>query len=326
MLIKKIGILTSGGDSPGMNCAIRAVTRTALGNGLEVFGALKGYQGLIDNQFVELDRSSVGNILQTGGTILQTSRSEDFRTKEGRKKAHENLRSQNIDALIILGGNGSFKGAKYFSDEFNLPVVGIPCTIDNDISGTDYTIGFDTAVQCAVDAVDRIRDTASSHERTFIIEVMGRRSPAIAVHVGVCCGAENIVFPYRKVNYDRIAQDIKSGIKKGKNSSIIIVGEGEKPGLSSEVQSILERDHQIPAHMCILGHIQRGGAPTHQDRFISSKMGNLAVKYLFESKDKLPVATVVVNGQVITTALDNCFETKIDYEKAYLELVRELSI
>ena len=198
MSIKKIGILTSGGDSPGMNCAIRAVTRTALGNGLEVCGALKGYQGSIDNQFVELDRSSVGNILQTGGTILQTSRSEDFRTKEGRKKAFENYKAQSIDALIVLGGNGSFKGAKYFSDEFNLPVVGIPCTIDNDISGTDYTIGFDTAVQCAVDAVDRIRDTASSHERTFIIEVMGRRSPAIAVHVGVCCGAKISFFLIEK--------------------------------------------------------------------------------------------------------------------------------
>ncbi len=325
MGINSIGILTSGGDSPGMNCAIRAVARTAIGKNISVFGVLRGYQGLIDNRFRQLDRSSVGNILQTGGTILQTSRSEEFRTKEGRKKAFDNMKAKAIDALIVLGGNGSFKGANLFSDEFGVPVVGIPSTIDNDISGTDYSIGFDTAVQSAIEAVDRIRDTASSHERTFIVEVMGRKSPSIAVHVGVCCGAENIVFPYKDVSYDRIANDIKSGINKGKTSSIIIVGEGDKPGLSYEVQKELENNHNLKAHVCILGHIQRGGAPTHQDRFIASKMGNTAVSYL--SKGNIKSAAICYQGgEVITKPLSDCFETKIDYEKNYLELVRSLSI
>ena len=186
--------------------------------------------------FRQLDRSSVGNILQTGGTILQTSRSEDFRTPEGRQKAFVNLKSKGIGALIVIGGNGSFKGAHIFSEEHAIPVIGIPATIDNDISGTEYTIGFDTAVQTAIEAVDKIRDTASSHDRTFIVEVMGRRSPAIAIHVGVCTGAENIVFPYKDVDYQRIADDIKRGIERGKTSSIIIVGEGDKAGLSTEVQ------------------------------------------------------------------------------------------
>ena len=325
MGIKSIGILTSGGDSPGMNCAIRAVARTAIGKNISVFGVLRGYQGLIDNRFRQLDRSSVGNILQTGGTILQTSRSEEFRTKEGRKKAFDNMKAKAIDALIVLGGNGSFKGANLFSDEFDVPVVGIPSTIDNDISGTDYSIGFDTAVQSAIEAVDRIRDTASSHERTFIVEVMGRKSPSIAVHVGVCCGAENIVFPYKDVSYDRIANDIKSGINKGKTSSIIIVGEGDKPGLSYEVQKELENNHNLKAHVCILGHIQRGGAPTHQDRFIASKMGNTAVSYLSQGNIK-SAAICYQGGEVITKPLSDCFETKIDYEKNYLELVRSLSI
>jgi len=325
MAIKSIGILTSGGDSPGMNCAIRAVTRTAIGKDISVFGILRGYQGLIDNRFRQLDRSSVGNILQTGGTILQTSRSDEFRTKEGRRKAFKNLQSKAIDALIVLGGNGSFKGANLFSDEFGVPVVGIPSTIDNDISGTSYSIGFDTAVQSAINAVDRIRDTASSHERTFIVEVMGRKSPSIAVHVGVCCGAENIIFPYKEVSYDRIASDIKNGINKGKTSSIIIVGEGDRPGLSYKVQEELESKHNLKAHVCILGHIQRGGAPTHQDRFIASKMGNIAVKHLCEGSLSSS-AICYNNGNVVTRPLRDCFETKIDYEKNYLELVRSLSI
>ena len=211
--MKNIGILTSGGDSPGMNCAIRAIVRTAIQHDLHVYGIQRGYQGLIQNEMKLLNVSSVGNIIHTGGTILQTSRSQDFITHHGRKKAFESLKKSDIDALIVLGGNGSFKGAKIFSEEFSVPVIGIPATIDNDISSTEYTIGFDTAVQTAIDAVDKIRDTASSHERTFIVEVMGRKSPAIAIHVGVCCGAENIVFPSMKVDTKRIASDIKRGIE-----------------------------------------------------------------------------------------------------------------
>ena len=322
--MKSIGILTSGGDSPGMNCAVRAVVRTAIQHNLKVLGIQRGYQGLIQNEVYELNVSSVGNIIHTGGTLLQTSRSMDFMKKEGRQQAFENLKKNGIDGLVILGGNGSFKGAKVFSDEFNIPVIGIPSTIDNDISGTDYTIGFDTAVQTAIDAVDKIRDTASSHERTFIVEVMGRKSPAIAVHVGVCCGAENIVFPSVEVDYNRIARDIKRGIERGKTSSIIIVGEGEKSGLSYDVQQALQDQHGISAHVCILGHIQRGGRPTHMDRFIGSKMGNQAIKDLLRGEKSR--AIIYQNGMVSSTSLENCFETKIDYEKPFLELVRTLSI
>jgi 6-phosphofructokinase 1 len=321
--MKSIGILTSGGDSPGMNCAIRAVVRTALGHHIKVFGIQRGYEGLINNQMKELDVSSVGNIIHTGGTILQTSRCRDFRNAQGRKQAYETLKSNNIDGLVILGGNGSFQGAKIFSEEYDIPVVGIPATIDNDISSTEYTIGFDTAVQTAIDAVDKIRDTASSHERTFIVEVMGRKSPAIAVHVGVCCGAENIVFPTKDLDSNRIAADINRGIKRGKTSSIIIVGEGERAGLSYEVQKELESKHKINAHVCILGHIQRGGRPTHHDRFIGSKMGNQAVKELIRGEKSR--AIIYQNGTVSSTGLANCFDTKIDYETPFLELVRSLS-
>ena len=322
--MKKIGILTSGGDSPGMNCAIRAVVRTAIQHKIKVYGIQRGYQGLIQNEMRELDVSSVGNIIHTGGTILQTSRSKEFMSFEGRQKAYQNLIKHGIEGLVVLGGNGSYKGAKIFSDEFKFPVIGIPSTIDNDISGTEYTIGFDTAVQTAIDAVDKIRDTASSHERTFLVEVMGRKSPAIAVHVGVCCGAENIVFPAKEIDTDRIAQDIQRGIKRGKTSSIIIVGEGEKAGLSYEVQKALEEKHKISAHVCILGHIQRGGRPTHMDRFIGSKMGNQAIKELVRGEKSR--AIIYQNGMVSSTGLENCFDTKIDYEKPFLELVRALSI
>jgi len=322
--MRSIAVLTSGGDSPGMNCAIRAVVRSALSEGLKVFGIQRGFQGLIKDEMKEMDVSSVGNIIHTGGTILQTSRCKEFHHLDGRKTAYDNLKKNNIDGLVLLGGNGSFKGAKIFSDEFDIPVIGIPATIDNDISSTEYTIGFDTAVQTAIDAVDKIRDTASSHERTFIVEVMGRKSPAIAIHVGVCCGAENIVFPTKDIDSNRIAADIKKGIKRGKTSSIIIVGEGEKSGLSYEVQDDLEKNHQINAHVCILGHIQRGGRPTHLDRFISSKMGNQAVKELISGEKAR--AIIYQNGMVSSTSLENCFETKIDYETPFLELVRALSM
>ncbi len=322
--MKKLAVLTSGGDSPGMNCAIRSIVRTCIGEGIEIYGVQRGYQGLIESQFREMTVSNVGNILQAGGTILQTSRSEEFKRKEGRKKAFENLRGEEINGLIVIGGNGSFKGAQVFYEETNLPVCGIPATIDNDISGTNYSIGFDTAVQTAIESVDKIRNTASSHERTFIVEVMGRKSPAIAVHVGVCCGAENIVFPHKTVDYSRIAADINRGVQRGKTSSIIIVGEGEKSGLSYDVQSILQNEYQIDAHVCILGHIQRGGSPTHRDRFIASKMGNMSVKTILSGSG--PKAIVYHDGIVTETELKNCLESKIDYEKPYLELVHTLSI
>ncbi|MBI2519364.1 MAG: 6-phosphofructokinase [Bdellovibrio sp.] len=322
--IHSVGVLCSGGDSPGMNCAIRAIVRTALGLGLNAYGIQRGYQGLIENQIRSMDASSVGNIIQRGGTILQTSRSKEFMTAEGRAKAAANLKQHNIDSLIVIGGNGSFKGAMKFFEEHGIPVAGVPGTIDNDISGTDYTIGFDTAVQVAIEAVDRIRDTASSHDRTFLVEVMGRNSPEIAIHVAICTGAENIVFSKQEIQYDKISEHIKRGMARGKNSSIIIVTEGDRPGLAYQVQDTLKKDFKLDAHVCILGHIQRGGAPSHMDRFIASRMGYLAVKSLVDGN--YPLVTVYRDGHVATAPFVECIQDKHSIDKSELELVRLLSI
>ena len=322
--IKKIGVLCSGGDSPGMNCAIRAVVRTAIGEDLQIFGIQKGYEGLLENNIRELSVSSVGNILQHGGTILQTSRSKEFRTPEGRKKAADILKSHGIDALVVIGGDGSYNGAVKLHEEHGIKVVGIPGTIDNDISGTDYTIGFDTAVQNAVDAVDKIRDTANSHARTFIVEVMGRKSPAIALKVGICTGAENVVLPAENIDFQKIAGDIDRGIKRGKTSSIIIAAEGEEPGVGYLIQKNLKEQFQLEAHVCILGHIQRGGNPTPTDRLIASQMGHSAVKALLAGEKAS--ATVFVSGKVIIIPLANCLRKKNEFDISEVDLLTSLSI
>ncbi|MGE3610914.1 MAG: 6-phosphofructokinase [Bacteriovoracaceae bacterium] len=324
MTIKHIGVLCSGGDAPGMNCAIRAVVRTAIFNGMVVTGIKRGYAGLLNGEFENMTLSSVGNIIQRGGTILQTSRSAEFLKVEGRTKAVEQLRKQNIDALIIIGGDGSFNGAKALWDEHKFPVIGIPGTIDNDVSGTEYTIGFDTAVETAIEAVDRIRDTASSHARTFMVEVMGRNSAAIAIKVGVCTGAENILLPHEKVNHQKLADDIQRGMSRGKNSSIIIVAEGPVAGRTYEIQRELKDNFKLDAHVVILGHIQRGGSPSADDRFIASQMGNLAVQAALDGK--FPTVTVVQQGKVTLNALDNCIK-KSDYNfTEFQKLAETLSI
>jgi 6-phosphofructokinase 1 len=322
--ISKIAVLCSGGDSPGMNCAIRAIVRTGIGAGLEVFGIQKGYAGLLQGEVHQLHVSSVGNIIQHGGTILQTSRCPHFQSKEGRSEAALILKKNNIDALIVIGGDGSFNGANLLQSEHNIPVIGIPGTIDNDIDGTEYTIGFDTAVQNAVDAVDKIRDTANSHARTFIVEVMGRKSPAIALKVGICTGAENVVIPTSNIDYGKIANDIDRGIKRGKTSSIIIAAEGEVEGISHTIQKELKDKFQVQAHVCILGHIQRGGNPTPTDRLIASQMGYQAVKALLEGK--MASATVVRNGKVMIAPLKDCLRKKNEYETSDVELLNTLSI
>jgi 6-phosphofructokinase 1 len=322
--IKRIAVLCSGGDSPGMNCAIRAVVRTGIGAGLEVYGIQKGYAGLLEGNIRELDVSSVGNILQHGGTILQTSRCPEFMTTEGRKEAANLLKRKKIDALIVIGGDGSFNGAMKLHDEHLIPVVGIPGTIDNDIDGTEYTIGFDTAVQNAVDAVDKIRDTANSHARTFIVEVMGRRSPAIALKVGICTGAENVVLPTATIDYDKIAADIDRGIKRGKTSSIIIASEGEVEGVAHTIRNNLKDKFQLDAHVCILGHIQRGGNPTPTDRLIASQMGQTAVQALIDNQ--LASATVFINGKVALAQLKNCLRKKNEFDLSDVELLTALSI
>lgn len=304
-MIKKIAILTSGGDSPGMNAAIRSLVRYGIGNNFKMYGIERGYSGLLNKEIHELTASSVGNILQRGGTFLKTSRSKDFLLKENREKAYAHLKDLGIDALVVIGGDGSFRGAKTISEEFSIPVIGIPATIDNDILGTEYTIGFETAVQTAIDAVDKIRDTAISSDRTFLIEVMGARSSSIALKVGICTGAENILLFNDPIDYEKISSDIKRGMKRGKLSSIIIVAEGEKPGRSYDIANILEDMHHISSKVCILGHIQRGGSPMAHDRFIASLMGKTAIDTLM--KGEKARAIVVRGDKVIDVPLEECF-------------------
>jgi 6-phosphofructokinase 1 len=324
MKFTHIGLLCSGGDSPGMNCAIRAIVRTALFHGIQVTGIKRGYAGLLRGEFQTMNLSSVGNIIQRGGTVLQTSRSPEFIKPVFRKKAVDILRAQRIEALIVIGGDGSFNGAQALWDEHQFPVIGIPGTIDNDISNTEYTIGFDTAVQTAIEAVDRIRDTAHSHARTFLVEVMGRNSAAIAIKTGVCTGAENVLLPHEKVNHQKIVDDIQRGIARGKDSSIVIVAEGPVAGRSYEIQNVLKDMYHMDTHVVILGHIQRGGSPASNDRFIASQMGNLAVESLLAGK--YPTATVVQNGKVLTTELKNCTTKSDDNMIEFQALAQTLSI
>ncbi|MBL7663633.1 MAG: 6-phosphofructokinase [Bacteriovoracaceae bacterium] len=322
--MKKIGFLCSGGDSPGMNCAIRAIVRTALYHNIKPVAIHQGYAGLLQGKFTPMDASSVGNIIQRGGTIIQTSRCPEFHEKKTRKKAAELLRKQKIEGLIVIGGDGSFNGAQLFSTENNFPVIGIPGTIDNDISSTEYTIGFDTAIQTAIEAVDRIRDTASSHARIFLVEVMGRNSSSIAMKVAVCTGAENVIVPKIKVDYQEIADGINRGISRGKTSSIIIVAEGEKEGRSYEIQKNLREKFQLDSRVCILGHVQRGGSPSALDRYVASHMGHIAVKALIEKK--FNTVAVVKNGKVTLAPLSECLAKTDPFKEDHLLLAKILSI
>jgi 6-phosphofructokinase 1 len=322
--MKKIAVLCSGGDSPGMNVAIRGVVRTAIYYGIKVAGVRRGYAGLLDNDFIDMDASSVGNIIQRGGTILQTSRCPEFHEKESRKKAANILKKNKVDALIIIGGDGSFNGAHLFSKENNFPVMGIPGTIDNDISGTEYTIGFDTAVETAIDAVDRIRDTASSHSRVFLVEVMGRNSSAIAMKVAVCTGAESIIVPNKDVDYESIVEGIEKGQKRGKTSSIIIVAEGKVAGRSYEIQKTLSEKYNFESKACILGHIQRGGSPGAIDRYVGSYMGHAVVTGLKEGKTNQ--VAVVIDGRVQLTDFTNCLDKIDNLREDHISLAKILSI
>ncbi|HOS20304.1 MAG TPA: 6-phosphofructokinase, partial [Bacteroidales bacterium] len=278
--MKNIGILTSGGDAPGMNAAIRAVVRTAIYNGRNIYGVYEGYHGLIDDNMFEMHASDVSNIIQRGGTILRSARSKRFFEKEYRQIAHENLLRRNIDSLVLIGGDGTFKGACEFKNEFpDIQVIGIPGTIDNDLYGTDYTIGFDTACNTVVEAVDKIRDTASSHSRIFFVEVMGRDAGYIALYTGIANGAEEILIPETKTNMDDLVDNIQNRWRSNKKSSIIIVAEGEELGGAVKVSEMVKEklpDYEI--RYTVLGHIQRGGNPTLRDRLNASRMGYNAVK------------------------------------------------
>lgn len=284
--IKKIGILTSGGDAPGMNAAIRAVTRTAIYHKMEVVGIRHGYNGMINSHFKELKAYSVSDILSKGGTILKTARSEEFRKAEGRKAAYENLKREGIDAVVVIGGDGSLAGAREFCDEyFDITFIGLPGTIDNDIFGTDYTIGYDTALNTVVEAIDKIRDTASSHNRLFFIEVMGRDAGFIALDSGIACGAEAIFVPEVKNQAAGLKDFLEKGFKRKKASNIIVVAEGEEEGGAMAIAAKVKEDFkEYDVRVSILGHIQRGGTPSAYDRVMASKLGYYAVEALMEDQ------------------------------------------
>ena len=301
--IKRIGVLTSGGDAPGMNAAIRAVVRTGIYCGFEVCGIYKGYHGLIHDQFEPLYGRSVSNIIQRGGTILKTARSEGFRTSEGRKLAYGNLKAHEVDALIVIGGDGTFRGARQFDIEYNFPIIGLPGTIDNDLFGTDYTIGYDTAVNTVVEAVDKIRDTASSHDRLFIVEVMGRDAGFIALRSGIATGAEKILVPESVTYIDELIDKLRNNWSNAKTSGIIIVAEGDDIGGGLEVAKILNKEFpSYETRVTILGHIQRGGSPSGFDRVLASGMGYHAVLGLKEGKRGMMVGSV--NRQMVFTPFE----------------------
>ncbi len=319
---KSIAVLTSGGDAPGMNAAIRAVVRYALAQGLEVHGVMKGYSGLLEGDLHAMTASSVANIIQRGGTILKTDRCAAFFKKSVRQEAANLLRRKGIDALVVIGGDGSFAGANLLEKETGFPTIGIPGTIDNDIAGTDDTIGFDTAVNTAIDSIDKIRDTASSHDRIFIVEVMGRSSGFIASQVGLGGGAETILVPERKISVAEVARNIARGVKRGKSSSIIVMAEGEKPGLSYRVAAALEKKG-YSTKVCILGHTQRGGIPSAHDRLIASVMGASAVAYLLGGKSAGMVG--IQGGEVKLVPFKALSESRKKLQPDLIELAQILA-
>jgi 6-phosphofructokinase 1 len=322
--VTKIGVLTSGGDAPGMNAAVRAVVRTGIYHGLEVFGIMRGYNGMVDNDIFRMESKSVANIIQRGGTILKTSRCKEFFTPEGRKKAYENLKKLGIDGLVIIGGDGSFRGAQTFSNEYDIPCVGLPGTIDKDIAGTDFTIGFDTAVNTAVEAIDKIRDTADAHDRLFIIEVMGRDAGYIALHSGIATGAESVLIPERKTDIEAIIKQLAEKERRHKLVNLIVVAEGDNFGGANEVGKIItERLPMQDVRVCILGHIQRGGSPSCFDRLIASRMGYSAVECLIEGRHNVFVG--IVNNRMHYTPLDEAVKKKQRINEEWMKIVKILA-
>ena len=320
--MKRIGVLTSGGDAPGMNSAIRAVVRKSIYNGIEVIGINRGYSGFIEGDMWPMSLGSVADIIHRGGTILHTARSKEFMTKEGKAKAYENAKRFGIEGLVVIGGDGSFKGALEFYKEYKLPVIGVPATIDNDIYGTDYTIGFDTAVNNVVDAINKIRDTATSHERTFIIEVMGRDCGAIALMAGLAGGAESIIIPEVPFDINEICEKLMRGVKRGKLHSMIVVAEGAASGLEigRKIKEITGADTKVT----ILGHIQRGGIPTAFDRMFAARLGAKAVDLLIAGEAGKAVG--IRKEEIVGYDLQEIFENKKQLDLGVLELANILSI
>ena len=321
--IKRLAILTSGGDAPGMNAAIRAVVRTAIDEGIYVFGVYGGFEGLIQGEVMPLSRRSVSNIIQKGGTFLKTSRSEAFQHKAGRKRGADVLKEWDINDLIVIGGDGSFHGAHALYEEHKINVVGIPGTIDNDIFGTDLTIGYDTAVHTALDSIDKIRDTAASHDRIFLVEVMGRHAGFIALEVGICGGAEEILVPESDTSFESLGKMIKTWSKAGKTSSLMVVAEGHKLGSANEIATKLKEKFNVECHVCVLGHTQRGGSPTASDRLLSSRLGYHAVHALIKGKTDIMVGWT--NNHITYTSLSETWEKKKPLDPELLKIYRILS-
>jgi 6-phosphofructokinase 1 len=321
--VTKIGVLTSGGDAPGMNAAIRAVVRTGIYNGLEVFGIMRGYSGMIENDIVPMHSRSVANIIQRGGSILKTARCKDFFEPAGRKKAYEHLKALGINGLVIVGGDGSFRGANVFSSEYDIPCIGLPGTIDKDIAGTDFTIGFDTAVNTAVSAIDKIRDTADAHDRLFIIEVMGRDAGYIALHSGIATGAENILIPERKTDIEELVSSLMEKERRKKLVNMVVVAEGDEFGANEIARIIAERMPNAETRVCILGHIQRGGSPTCLDRLIASRMGYSAVESLLEGRFNVMVG--IRNNTMNYIPLEKAVKSKQRVSDEWLRIVKILA-
>lgn len=315
--MKKIGLMTSGGDAPGMNAAIRAVVRACAYHGISAMGIEMGYQGLIDNQMSEMGARDVKNIIHRGGTVLRTARCKAFYAADGRAKAYDNFKSNGLDALIVIGGDGTFTGAMLFSDEFNVPVIGLPGTIDNDIFGTDTTIGYDTALNTVVDAIDKIRDTATSHNRLFFVEVMGRDSGFLALNGGIGAGAQDILIPEEHLDLNRLFASLDRGYQAGKSSSIIVVSEGEEGGVFEIVKRVREHYPAYDMRVTVLGHLQRGGAPSCSDRVLASRLGVAAVEGLMAGRSG--VMAGMRGGQVVFTPLSDAVKKNHEIDA---ELIR----
>ena len=324
--LKKIGVLTSGGDAPGMNAAIRAVVRASIFYKFECFAIHKGYQGLIDGELTPMTPRSVNNIVNKGGTLLKSARCLEFRTKEGREKAYQTVQKFELDALVVIGGDGSFTGAMIFQKEWNVPVIGIPGTIDNDISGTQFTLGYDTALNTVIDAIDKIRDTASSHNRLFFVEVMGRDAGHIALNAGVGAGAEEILIPEEDMGLERLLDSLKKSEKSGKSSSIVVVAEGDKTGDNVfEIASYVEKNMPYyDVRVSVLGHMQRGGSPSCFDRVLASRMGVFAVESLRKGASNVMVG--IKNDEMVLSPLEKAIKGTSKINKELIRVSDILSI
>ncbi len=324
--MKRIAVFTSGGDAPGMNACIRAVVRGAVYHGIEVFGIRRGYNGMINGDIFQMTSHSVSNIVQRGGTILKSARSKEFMTPEGRAKAHEQLQKFGIEGLVAIGGNGTFTGATIFFDEYGIPTVGAPGTIDNDLYGTDYTIGFDTAVNTALEAIDKIRDTADSHDRIFIIEVMGRDSGYIAIQSGIAGGAEMVMVPEVLTPISEVVNTLKQGFVRSKSSSIVVVAEGEEEGSAAEVAEKISKliDEELDMRVTTLGHIQRGGIPTAYDRILASRLGLGALEGLMNGEKN--VMAGVINNELVYTPFRDTIRLPKPISEDLLRMVKILSV